>query len=294
MRVSGAAALTAALVLAAGAALLQARVPSAPAPAPVPVLQQAAAAIDRQYHACVPLGWYPDRLLADSYLPGYTAVVSDANGILQPLWVGVVRTRELRDPHAVSVKAVLDELARTGMMVRRDIPGGFRYNLTREGASAFYQDDEHGNNPEAWPYLCFSRLHATHVARTSHAPETTFRYAAKTAERIRFTWEPTPDAPWVTPFLKAHAVRLDPTSSPAEATVVQAYDGRWQVGDVDFGFPVLENRSAWAAHAATAAAQPSRGSGAAGGVVIAALIAAVCVLGAFATTRLVRRRLRPS
>jgi hypothetical protein len=189
--------------------------------APLPVLAQFASTIDAQYHECVPLGWYPDFRSWRAYFPGYSADISD-RGVM------------------------LDELTRTGMLTRRDIPAAVRYTLTREGARYYYERDVLGNNSEAWPYLCFSRLRARNVVWTSRpSAHGGGRYADVTA-RVRFSWEPSEDAPWVTPFVKAHAVELNPTKSPAEATALRLYDGRWGLRNVDFAFPLVENPGAWA------------------------------------------------
>jgi hypothetical protein len=53
------------------------------------------------------------------------------------------------------------------------------------------------------------------------------------------------DASWATPFVKAHAVELNPTSNPAEATARRYSDGEWGLTRVDFSFPLVEDPSAW-------------------------------------------------
>jgi hypothetical protein len=213
-------------------------------PSAVPVLRQFAATIDEQYHECVPLGWFPDSRPWRAYFPGYSANVAAKDGMYQGLWVAVVPSRKLDDPHAVAVKAVLDELTRLDLLVRSDVPAGVRYNLTDEGRQYYYEGDHLGNNVEEWPYLCFSRLHARNVAWASRPAKAPGPYGVVTA-RVRFTWEPAEDAPWVTPFIKEHAVELNPTSSPAEAAARRRYDGRWKLTELDFAFPLVEHRSAW-------------------------------------------------
>ena len=214
-------------------------------PAPVPVLAQFASTIDAQYHECVPLGWYPDFRSWRAYFPGYSADIVDRGVMFEALWVGVVPEHKLNDPHVIAVKALLDELARLGMLTRRDIPGAVRYNLTREGAQYFYERTELGNNEEQWPYLCFSRLHARNVVWTSRPSRHGRGRGADVTARVRFSWEPSEDAPWATRFVKEHAVELNPTKSPAEATALRLYDGRWGLMKVDFAFPLVENPSAW-------------------------------------------------
>jgi len=216
---------------------------------PVPVLRQFASTIDERYHACVPLGWYPEGRPQRGYYPGYNADVQVRGVVFQGLWVGEVRARALDDPHAAAVKSVLDELARVGLLVRHEVADGFGYNLTREGQQYYYDSNDLDDNVDGWPYLCFSRLHAKDVAWTSRAAEHRGWYGSEVTARVRFTWEPTADAQWVTPLLKAHAVVLNPASSPANATARRYYDGRWHLAQFDFSFPVVEHRAAWTSRA---------------------------------------------
>ncbi len=212
-----------------------------------PVLEQFAATINEQYHECVPLGWFPDSRPWRAYFPGYTANVAAKDGMYQGLWVAVLPSRTPSDPRAVRIKAVLDELTRLGLLVRNaipEIPNGVRYNLTDDGKRYYYDNNHFGNNVEGWSYICFSRLHAKHVAWSSRPSKARGPYGPVTA-RIRFTWEPSENAPWATPFVKAHAVELNPTSSPAEAAVGQRFDGSWRLTEFDFAFPLVEDRSAW-------------------------------------------------
>jgi hypothetical protein len=224
------------------AARVHAHVPPASA---APVLRQFAATIDKRYHECVPLGWYPEGRPQRGYYPGYNADVQVRGVVFQGLWVGEVRRRTLDDPHAAAVKAVLDELARAGLLVRNELPDGFRYNLTRAGQESYYDRNDLDDNVDAWPYLCFSRLHARNVAWTSRPSERKGRFGSEITARVRFTWEPTADAQWTTPFLKAHAVELNPASSPANATARRYSDGTWRLAQFDFTFPVVEHRAAW-------------------------------------------------
>lgn len=215
-----------------------------PAPAPLPVLAQFASTIDAQYHECVPLGWFPDSRPWRGYFPGYNADVTDKGAAFQALWVAVLPART-DDPHAVAIETVLDELTRLGLVAREALPGHLRYHLTREGEPYFYEDNRLGNNVEAWPYLCFSRLHARDVAWASRPSKGGKAYGNAVTARIRITWDPAVDAPWATPFVKAHAVLLNPTSSPAAATVHRRSDGTWGVARFDFAFPLVENPAAW-------------------------------------------------
>jgi len=218
------------------------RAHSQPPPAPVlSVLEQFASTIDAQYHECVPLGWFPESRPWRGYYPGYNADVAAKGVVFEARWVAETPARPY-DPHAIAVKAVLDEFARLGLLVRNELPGGFRYNLTREGEQYYYERSNLGDNVEYWSYLCFSRLHARKVAWASRPSKGAHN---EVTARIRFTWESVVDTRWATPFIKAHAIELNPTSSPAEATAYRRFDGKWRLGQLDFAFPLVENPSAW-------------------------------------------------
>jgi hypothetical protein len=161
---------------------------------PAPPLRQFATLIDKQYHECVPLGWFPDSRPWRGYFPGFNADVSDKGALFQAIWVGVVPARTLNDPHATAVKAVLDEFTGLGLLERHALPGAFRYNLTHEGERYYYERNHLGNNVEGWSYLCFSRLHARELAwvsRPSDAEEPTETASSRaSASRGSRRWTP--------------------------------------------------------------------------------------------------------
>jgi hypothetical protein len=211
---------------------------------PATLLGQFESTIDQQFHECVPLGWFPDSRPWRAYFPGYNGEVTDKGALFQALWVGVVPERTLDDPHATAVKSVLDELTGLGLLERHELPGAFRYTVTHEGQQYFYERNRLGNNAEGWPYLCYSRLHVKELTWASRPSKGADARGVLTA-RIRFTWEPKGEAPWATPFVKAHAVELNPTSNPAEATVRRYPNGKWRLTELDFAFPLVEHPSAW-------------------------------------------------
>jgi hypothetical protein len=217
----------------------------APEERPAPVLRQFATTIDRQFHECVPLGWFPDTRPWRGYFPVYNTNVADKGAWIQAIWVGVVPSRMLGDSHVAADKAVMDALSDAGLLVRHDSGSEFRYTLTHDGEQYYYERNHLGNNGEGWSYLCFNRLRVKDVTWAPRA--TNGKYAGDVTARVRFTWETTPDAAWVTPFLKAHAVELNPTSSPAEATAHRYRDGEWALSELDFTFPLVEHPSAWTA-----------------------------------------------
>ena len=220
-------------------AIVRAHAKSPPARVPT-VLEQLASSIEAQYHECVPLGWFPESRPWRGYYPGYNADVAAKGVVFEAQWVAQTPARP-HDSHTLAVKAVLDEFARLGLLARHELPDGFRYNLTREGERYYYERNTLGTNVEYWSYLCFSRLHAKTVAWVSRPSKG--RDTEVTA-RIRFTWAPGADAPWATPFLKEHAVELNPTASPAVATAYRRYDDEWGL-KLDFTFPLVKKPSAW-------------------------------------------------
>jgi hypothetical protein len=67
------------------------------------------------------------------------------------------------------------------------------------------------------------------------------------SRRVRFTWSSQVDAPWITPFLKAHAIALPPVSNPVVVEARQYAGRQWQLADMKFEFGLVEDRSAWTA-----------------------------------------------
>ena len=232
------------LVLAAKIWYFETRARAAQHAEPRSVLAQLSERLDRQPHECVPLGWYPAGRPARGYYPEFNADVAQRTGPFQSGWVAVMRA-DAHHPQAADVKGVLDEFARVGLLERRTLPDGMHYTLTSEGRRYLYERNELGNNVEAWPFLCFSHLHATSIAWSGPAVRDADGWSD--SRHVRFSWTSHVDAPWITPFLKAHAVELPPVSNPADATA-RRYNGRpWRLARMNFEFGLVEHRSAWTA-----------------------------------------------
>jgi len=122
------------------------------------------------------------------------------------------------------------------------MPDGTHYSLTRMGWRYYYERNDLGNNVEGWPFLCFSHLHTTSIAWSGPSVQ---ERPWSVSRRVRFTWASQPDAPWITPFLKAHAVALPPVSNPAEAQARRYGSGKWKLANLNFEFGLVEDRSAW-------------------------------------------------
>jgi hypothetical protein len=93
-----------------------------------------------------PAGVVPRGPSRERLRPGLQRQRERQGRVFQAIGVGVVPA--LNDPHAVAVKALLDELTRLGLLVRHDLPGTFRYNLTHEGERYYYDRNHLGNNVE--------------------------------------------------------------------------------------------------------------------------------------------------
>ena len=201
--------------------------------------------LDRQPHECIPLGWYPAGKPARGYYPDYNADVSQRTGVFQSGWTAVVRPGG-HQTEVVDVENVLDELARVGLLERKALPDGVHYTLTDAGWDSYYERNDLGNNVEEWPFVCFSHLHTTRIAWSGPPAQEKGQYYV--SRRVRFSWTSQVDAPWLTPFLKAHAVELPPVSNPADVEARRyVSSARWQLNGLDFEFGLVEHRSAWMA-----------------------------------------------
>lgn len=202
------------------------RAASRPAPRPPTPLEEFRATIQGNYHDCIPLGWYPERLSNGSYYPSVNLDVAIAQGPFQALWVGIVAPGAVRDPRVASVKDVLDRLVDAGLLVRSDDPRGIRYNVTKYGERFYYDDYNLDGNTEDWPYVCYSKLDVTSVAWDARYPDTPGPWHSVT-KHVRVTWRTEITGGWATPFLRAHSVQLAPTHDPSTAVARHYVDGEW-------------------------------------------------------------------
>jgi hypothetical protein len=184
--------------------------------------------IGRQYHDCIPLGWYAQRGRWGTYYPAVNLDATINDTPFQALWVGIVPPARTRDPRVAEVRSVMDQLVDAGLLRRSDDPRGVRYNLTRYGERFFYQDDDVTGNVEDWPYVCYTRLRVTRIAWDPPRPGDQERGPAIT-KHVRVWWQTEPITDWPTPALRQHAVQLRPAASPAVATVCSYVDGEWAI-----------------------------------------------------------------
>ncbi len=184
--------------------------------------------VANQYHECVPLGWAPVPV-AGTYYPGYSAELQETNSWLRPLWLGSVQTSDLQRPAVRATFEVLNELAHVGMLESRRVPGGFRYRLTLRALPYYFDENQYGNNPEHWPYLCYSLIVPQRVVwnQPIQLERHGYRPSASEAFRVGFQWRPSQVASWSNnAILRSHSVILAPTASPLIATFAKR-DGAW-------------------------------------------------------------------
>lgn len=197
------------------------------APHPATLLDHVRDYIDHQYHDCIPLGWYPQRLPHGGYYPAVNLDVANVSGPFQALWVGIV-PRVVRDARVREVKLVLDQLLIEGLLTRTDDPRGVRYNVTKYGQRFFFEDAEATGNVEAWPYACYSRLRVARLEWDTARPAV-IGEGRQVARYVRVWWSTAPDGDWVTPWLRAHSTQLLPATNPAETVVCRYIDGEWSI-----------------------------------------------------------------
>jgi hypothetical protein len=194
--------------------------------------------LTEKYHQCVPLGWTLG-LTTSSYYPGYNATKTEEGVWLQALWVAVIPKRDLGRPPARTVHAILDELTALGLLERIDLRDRLRYHLSARGSRYFYNENRLGDNSEHWPYMCYSRIVPQQVVW-----QVTRRLNDGVEHVAHVWWRATPPQTWVTPFLRAHSVVLNPTEEPAVATVFVRTDNSI-AAKLEFSLPSVVDRSAW-------------------------------------------------
>jgi hypothetical protein len=213
-RVAGAAKLAAGALAVAGA--LAACSPTDPRA----VMKTLNSALSQQYHECVPVGWNPVPV-GGSYYLGYSAEYWQDGVWLRPFWLGRVTTAYLSDANVRLSYDLMNKLMRVGLLERTVVRGGYIYNLTTAAMQYYYEDDAFGNNPEHWPYLCFSRIVPRRVLW--------IRKLSPHAFRAAFEWETTPAAPWANDaFFRTHSVVLPPWENPVVA-IFSNSGGTWHV-----------------------------------------------------------------
>ncbi len=207
------------------------------------IMRALATQLSQQYHQCVPLGWAPQPV-AGSYYPAYSAEYRQNGVWLRPYWLGMVPRSGLTHPKVRQAYGVLNALVRAGLLVRTSQSDGTYYRLTLRALPYYFDDNGFGDNPDHFPYLCYSRLLPTRVRWT--------RPAGSHAVRVQFVWRPGPAAPWADdPFLRKHSVVLPPLGDPVVA-VFSDHGGQWYVKTLltrNAMLPRVTDVAAWQASA---------------------------------------------
>jgi hypothetical protein len=196
------------------------------------VLRELRGELAQQYHECVPLGWNPVPV-AGTYYPGANVVVEEqGNGQvwLPAMWIAWIGDRELKRADVRATAELMNALARDGMLQREVRPGGSKYRLTAKSTPYFFSENEHGSNPPAIPYLCYSTIVPQRVVATEpiHVRRLPSGVDAQVF-RARFTWAASEPADWArSPYLRAHSVVLGPSENPLTAELVRT-EGGWHV-----------------------------------------------------------------
>jgi hypothetical protein len=226
------------------------------------IMKELRGQLARQYHACVPLGWNPVPA-SGSFYPGISVTVQEEGVWLPVMWLARIDARAAARPDVRAVARVLDELARIGMLSREAWPSGVRYRLTERALPYFFADDEHGNNPEALPYLCYSAIVPQRVVSNEDVHVENLHGAIDEAQvfRASFQWKPGPAAAWANdPVLRSHSVLLAPNADTLVAQFVKL-GGSWRVLKVsaaDSPLPILVDASVWPRGQHASAASPPR------------------------------------
>ncbi len=202
-----------------------------------------------QYHECVPLGWTPVPV-AGTYYPGFSTEYRAAVTWLPPLWVGSVHAADAANPQALAASAVLKHLVRAGMLHASPVPGGRHYFLTMRALPYYFDRSDYGNNPEHYPYLCYSTIVPERVAWTQpvHTEPDGTPPVRREVFRAEFQWRPSAPASWAEDaVLRRHSVILGPAGTSIVAKFVSV-GGTWEIENIYAGGahqPRLVDAAAW-------------------------------------------------
>jgi len=212
------------------------------------VLRALRTQLAQQYHECVPVGWTATTV-AGTYYSGSSAEYRDTSWIA-PLWLGTVSRRDLQRREMRTASAILDALARAGLVDERHALGRSFYHLDVRALPYYYEDNGYGNNPDHWPYLCYSAIVPERIVWTQAPHLESRRDGSGDVQtfRVAFQWVAGPRAPWAKdPVLRAHSVVLSPTKNPVVVKFEQL-NGTWQIVNLYTpfpDFPRVVDASAW-------------------------------------------------
>lgn len=230
------------------AALLLTACAHAPSPGSKSALLDALSnALDKQYHACVPLGWNPV-VVAGTYYPGYIASLQSYGEVWDAVWRGRIAASDVAKPTVRPVYDVLNHLVKAGLLIRKRTPFNYDYYLTYD-ALPYYDDRSwYGNNNGDMQYLCYSKIVPDRIIWLQHIQPPSDWTGPAQWYRASFAWKVGPPAAWARdPFLRAHSVMLSPMKSPATAKLFFT-DKTWYVADIydrTWMLPKVSDAAAW-------------------------------------------------
>ncbi len=187
----------------------------------------------RQNYQCVPLGWVPVPF-DGTYYEGYSAELDETDWWLPPKWVGSVNSSELKHADVRVTYELLNELVSVGMLDRDRVHGGFRYHLTMRALPFYFDENDFGNNPEHFAYLCYSGIVPQRVIwnQPIHVEQVHGGSGKTQVFRAAFEWLPSTVAPWAdSAFIQSHSVILAPTKGPIVVKFVNR-QGTWEISNV--------------------------------------------------------------
>lgn len=173
-----------------------------------------------QYHSCIPLGWVPVPV-AGTYYPGYSARVQDEN----ILWAGSIRRSDLHRSDVRETAAVMNELVRAGMLTGDRSSEYDRYYLTDAALPYYYGGNRYNDNPEHYPYLCYSHI----VPQKVVWKEPIHRENGTRTFHVRFTWKTSAFAAWANDaFLRERSIVLAPRERAMPTQFTECKRG-WEI-----------------------------------------------------------------
>jgi hypothetical protein len=182
------------------------------------------------YHDCVPLGWKAVPV-SGTYSPGYTASVQNDGLWLDALWRGHIERSDLRSAQARDVFALLNRLAREGLLTRSVGRNGWNYYMTTRALPYYYGSSVFHDNRDSLPYLCYSTIVPQHIDWLLPAASHAGSAPGGRWYKMQFSWTASRPPGWAGDVLvREHSVVLPPLTSPTTASVV--YDGAWYVDNI--------------------------------------------------------------
>ena len=133
-------------------------------------------------------------------------------------------------------------------MSERSKRSSTQYHLTAAGFERFFDNDNFGNNPLHNPYVCYSTIAPRSIVwkQPLHLENDPYGPGKVQVFRVAFTWTTSMDRSW-TPdaFIRAHAIVLGPTGSPAVAKFVRR-GSTWELENLYPSLPDhIADPSAW-------------------------------------------------